>query len=401
MLFALGLLLNHHAVHAKNEAPRVSAIYWGKQGPAEDLKAMSRFSFVILGLSGNLDRMQATISTMVAENPDIKLGTYTVLVEFWKQAQPSDKQNFETFSAIEENDWWLYDGAGARVQWSPEYKTHLINITHWARPDRQGLRFPQWLATHKAGLYRGLNGLDYVFLDNLWYSPRPRTGAMDWKRNGRAVANSDPEVGAAFRQGLADYVSALRKELPAIKLMANTDNDLDYPEYKNLLEGAYLECSIGRNWSIENKGWDKMMALYRKAIKNTSTPNDVILEACGEKAPDLRLVRYGLASALLEDGWFGYKISGVKPAFFADEYSAPLGRALEPPPVQARSAGIWSRQYVNGMVLVNPGPTPAMIDVGAGYIRLKGTQAPDINDGKPARMVTLPAKDGLILLRGN
>lgn len=399
MLSASAIVLGQNA-YASVELPRVSAVYWGKQGPEDEIRQIGKFNFVIVGLSGSKARMQSMLSTMLAETPGIKLGTYTVLVEFWKNPQPSNAQNFPNFVAIEENDWWLYNADGQRVQWSREYKTHLVNITRWTRPDHLGRRYPEWLAEHKASYYRELKGLEYVFVDNLWYSPRPKSASMDWERNGRPRANSDPQVQSAFRQGLLDYMNALRKALPGVKLIGNADNDLDYPEFKGQLEGAYLECSIGRNWSIENRSWETMMGLYRKALANTKPPHDVILEACGDTRPDLRLMRYGLTSALLENGWFGYKIQGVGTPFYADEYSAPLGKPSEAPPRQPESSsGIWSRKYTNGMVLVNPGTSSATIEVGAGYKRLKGAQAPEVNDGMPASRITLGPKDGIVLLK--
>ena len=385
--------------HADESFPRVSAIYWGKLGDADEIRSVGRFPFVIVGLSGNRKRIESTLATLSSGNPSIKLGTYTVLVEFWKQSQPSDVQNFPNLLAIEENDWWLYDAGGQRIQWSRNYKTHLINITRWAQRDRQGRGYPEWLADHKASFYGGLKGLEYVFVDNLWHSPRPHLGSMDWQRTGRPLANSDVEVQAAFRQGLLDYLNALRRAMPGIKIMGNADNDLEYPEFKGQLEGAYLECAIGRSWSVENKGWDKMMDLYRKALKNTKAPHDVILEACGDSGPDLRLMRYGLTSALLENGWFGYKIRGFKPAFFADEYSVPLGKPIESPPKNPEASGIWIRRYAGGMVLVNPNSQPATMDIGPGYWRVKGMQAPEVNDGKPVSRITLNAKDGVVLLR--
>lgn len=401
LVFALGSASRCIAnpAGAAPSTPRVSAIYWGSLGPTEELRATARFDFTIVSLAGTQTNMQSVISTLRSSNPRMKIGTYTVLVEFWKQSTSSDRHNFPIFTAIQDNDWWIKDPSGQNVQWSEDYKTYLVNITQWAPKDSAGRRYPQWLAEYKASIYGDLSGLDYVFVDNVWYAPRPRSGSMDWERNGKSRANMDPQIQAAYRQGIRDYIDALRKAMPGKKIIGNADNDLGFAEFQNTLEGAYIECALGRKWSLESRGWAKMMDGYRKALANTVEPKDVILEACGEVAPDLRLMRYGLASALLEDGWFGYKINGVKTAFYADEYAAPIGNSLGPAPSAPTPSGIWMRRYDNGLVLVNPGAAAATIDVGPGYSRLKGSQDPIVNDGSAAIRVTVPPKDGLILLK--
>jgi hypothetical protein len=106
-----------------------------------------------------------------------------------------------------------------------------------------------------------------------------------------------------------------------------------------------------------------------------------------------------MASALLEDGWFAYKVTGLKPPFFADEYLASIGNAEEPPPRKPSTSGIWIRRYSGGAVLVNPTEQPAEIDIGPGYKRLTGSQDSAANSGALVRKITLQPKDGLILLK--
>ena len=223
---------------------------------------------------------------------------------------------------------------------------------------------------------------------------------MDWKRNGGNQSSSDPEIQSAFRQGISDYWSALRRHMPNQKIIANADNDLGYSEFKGKTEGAFLECLMGKSWSREKShGWHRMMTEYRNALANTLPPHDVVLNVCSSERPDLKLMRYGLASALLEDGWFAYTVAGMKPPFYADEYSVSLGAAVEPPPKVANGSGIWMRRYANGLVLVNPGTTEAAVQVGPGYTRLSGAQDRATNDGQPVTRVNLPPREGLILLK--
>jgi hypothetical protein len=112
-------------------------------------------------------------------------------------------------------------------------------------------------------------------------------------------------------------------------------------------------------------------------------------------------MRFGLASALLEDGYYVYlPSSGTLKSAWYDEYEAPLGDPIEAPPTAPKQNGIWMRRYSNGVVLVNPSKTAsASIDVGTAYKRLKGTQNPSVNSGLAQSVVTLSPRAGLIMIK--
>ena len=107
-------------------------------------------------------------------------------------------------------------------------------------------------------------------------------------------------------------------------------------------------------------------------------------------------MRYGLASALLENGYYVYlPSSGTLKSTWFDEYDAPIGKATESPPTAAKQNGIWMRRYENGIVLVNPSKTnSASIYVGSGYKRLKGTQDSGVNNGQAQSTVSLAPRSG-------
>lgn len=342
--------------------------------------------------------MQAVINTMRKANPALKLANYTNLVEANPNAKTSSN-TYEPSMAVVANDWWLYTASDSLIQWTTSYGTYVVNITNWAPTDSKGRRFPQWMADHQASRFSGLSGLDYIYTDNAWYTPRPRTGSADWKRNGTNIANSTAEIQAAHRKGTADYWAALRAKMPDKKVIGNADNDLSFPEFKGKLNGSLQECGFGKSWSLESRDWNLMMTQYRNMLANTAEPKDVVLQGCGPDGLNLSLLRYGLASAMLENGWFAYTITGVTEPYWADEYSAKIGTPAEAPPTAPTASGIWMRKYTNGMVLVNPGTTTASVSVGSGYKRLLGTQDPVTNNGLAANMVTLLPRTGLLLLK--
>jgi hypothetical protein len=160
-----------------------------------------------------------------------------------------------------------------------------------------------------------------------------------------------------------------------------------------------MECMIGKTWSIETwAGWGKVMERYRKEMAETKAPHDVVFHTCGATA-DPKVARYGLATTLLDDGYFAYTTTGQAAPPWFDEYDAKIGTPSEAPPTVATASGIWMRRYTNGLVLVNPGTSTLSINVGAGYKRLLGTQDPTVNNGAVESMVTLPPKSGLLMLK--
>ena len=63
------------------------------------------------------------------------------------------------------------------------------------------------------------------------------------------------------------------------------------------------------------------------------------------------------------------------------------------------SREVWRRDFTGGVSLVNASNAPQVIDLGGVYRTITGTQAPAINTGEVVTTVTLPPRDGVIVLR--
>jgi hypothetical protein len=62
--------------------------------------------------------------------------------------------------------------------------------------------------------------------------------------------------------------------------------------------------------------------------------------------------------------------------------------------------GVWRRDFVNGIALVNPaGNGSRTVTLETTYQKLTGTQVPSVNNGQKVTSVTLADGDGLILMR--
>jgi hypothetical protein len=240
--------------------PKVAALYFGDKGTETQQRDVARYNFVITGLSGGLSNKQDFIYRMRQVNPSMKLAQYTNIVDIDSNPSPTS-EDYLAAKAVHANNWWLRDASGDLTRWTSNFGTYKVNHTAWTARDRAtGLRWPEWMAKHETSLLSGLTGRGYIYVDNVWYQPRGPAG--DWKLNGTFPSNGELEIASAHRQGLANYWNALRTRMPGKKIIGNVDNynDLSFPEYKDQLKGAFLECMIGKSWSLELKrGWAFMM----------------------------------------------------------------------------------------------------------------------------------------------
>jgi len=194
------------------------------------------------------------------------------------------------------------------------------------------------------------------------------------------------------------------RELHAtIARMGNTDSDLSQTEYAGKLEGGFLEGLMGKSWSIETwSTWAAAMTRYHTVVRNTAAPKLVVLNAQG-RVDNYQFMRYALASALMDDGYFCYTDTarGYSSVPWFDEYDAALGVAVDTPQTQAWQNGVFRRLFAGGAAFVNPkGNGTRKVYVGAGYRRIQRTQDPAVNNGAVVTdSVTLPERDGIVLLR--
>ena len=368
-----------------------SDVSWAKQ------QLLAKFKLVVLGGRGGKD-LNAFTTAIKNINPYTKLGYYIAFNELACSAT-SGTYYYSAVQMANKTDYWLRYASGSRAQWSTAYNACDMNISSWGRKNSYGQTWMQYKAKWDYDkVFKVAPKLSFAFTDNTFSVPRV---SADWKRVGTNQLKTDSTIITAQRQGQANYWSALRYLKPGMQIIGNANNDLSFYEYKGKLSGAMQEAAMGKSWSLETwAGWDKMMARYRGQLANTASPKDVILEVRGSTT-NYKLMRYGLASALLENGWFMYlPSSGTFKAVWFDEYQAPIGKPVESPPRYPKSNGIWMRKYENGLVLVNPSKTTTKsIYVGSGYKRLKGTQDPYVNNGAWQSTVTLAPRSGLIMIK--
>jgi hypothetical protein len=381
--------------------PKVAALDYSRDTSAARQAWLARFDYVLLGLTKSMGPAQigALVNGVKRLNPSIRLGQYVLNNEILCDS-PSNHDAYVLVQEVNRNNWWLRTAAGTRVQWATKYNACDINMTQWAPRNAAGQTWVQFKWQYDQNAFFKHAPFDFVFIDNTFGVPRT---TADWKRIGVDISKSDPEVGRAMRQGHVAYWNAVRGTNSKLQILVNADNDLSFAEYQEGADGAFLEGSIGKSWSRETwAGWNAMMEYYRGAIRNVRSPQMVFLNTFANPT-DYALIRYGLASAMMEDGYFLYIALNAEDKgkqYWYDEFSVPIGSAAEPPPTAAKQNGLWMRRYTNGLVLVNPSKTAsASIDVGRGYKRMSGSQQPSVNHGRAEQVVTLGPRQGLLMLK--
>jgi hypothetical protein len=365
-------------------------------------QALARLDVAILafhpGWRGDTDGkiIQQAVVALKKLNPALKVGQYTMLNE--SADDPAKTANDDVIVKLNDTDWWLRNADDDKVQWTPLYTAYDINITDWTEPDANGERFPQWLARRNhARYFDPIPELDVWYFDGVMkYS---RIGQADWRLGNENVSSQLPDVAAAYRRGHLANWTAAASLAPTRLLIGNTDNDLSYPEYRGALPAAFLESLMGKSWSIEQRGWTTMMQRYFSVAANLRAPALVGFNVFGA-LNDYRFFRYAFMSCRLGNGHFSYTDSavGYSSVPWFDEYEVAFGAAKDAPSLQPWSNGVYRRRFEKAMVLVNPNDDARTVSIAPGWRRLLASQDAQVNNGAAVKTLTIPAKDGLVLV---
>jgi len=301
------------------------------------------------------------------------------------------------------NDWWARDSRGEhttsfRGNWN-------TNVTEFVQRDSNGDTWPEWsIQRDYEVFFRDVPELNLWFIDNWFYRPRV---TADWDGDGTDDNRDSASVRRAYRKGFVNGLRRARQLAPNMVIMGNVDGapELDdgmltEAEYKGQVS-ALFEGAMGLSWSQETwSTWEAMMKQYQVTLAN-ARDRLLVMTVHGD-ATDYAMMRYGLTSCLLDDGYFYYTTidTEYRSALWFDEYDIDLGRAIDPPQFSAWQNGVYRRRFQNGMVLVNPkGNGTRTVQIEPGYSHFSGSQDSVMNNGRSATSVTLAARDGVILVK--
>jgi len=258
-------------------------------------------------------------------------------------------------------------------------------------------------------------GVDVWDDGHLWYlTYSTNDGVIDLNRNNSPdTAGEQDAFIDAWRLGLEDYMEKLRAALGETAPITSNGRYMHSDTGGRLYE-AWPDASTSYStwYTLIFGPWTPNDMTYWDYMDWSTSAHEphvtTFMVSTGDT--DYKLMRYGLCTTLLGDGFFSSN-NHEYPWF--DEYSVSSGVAtgdgtatgwLGQPTAAATSIGTncFIRRFDHGCAIINPDLTTARTipysSLGSGYSRIDGTQAASINNGDPVTGdFSLPAHDGIIL----
>ncbi len=382
--------------------PKIANIYGSHLGPRSteiELRLLGRNDLLIGGLNVPEARAERTeLASRVARlrqlNPRIVVLDFSLSAPYWgrhEKVQPPES-------------CFLHTVEGGRIEGWPGY-----DMLNFAEP-----RTAEFLAGRVPPRIDGL-GLDGFFVDCMfdhfdsWAVEIESRKKVRIDADGDGKEDSSESLNAAWRSGKLALLKALRRELgEEVFLMVNAQRAAEYA--KPFANGNYLEDYVDYMSTI-NWDWKSVLDLYREwcraphqptctTINSTSlywpeyeSPRRLPVDECAEVLDRgygvLSSMRFGLATALMGDGFFGFDLNTRWRGqhWWYAEFDAPLGDPRGE--AEAFEDGTWRREFENGFVVVNPQPRRARLKLGSHYR--------DYTNGWSGEEFSIPARDGRIL----
>ncbi|MDP3837057.1 MAG: putative glycoside hydrolase [bacterium] len=400
LLILTACLLLPQAAFAEGVYPRLANYFLKYEMTSVEAKELARWDLLILDME--IQENNPELIVLIRKlNPNVKILAYITSQEIIDN--PSQSNSYlraELASGIIEK-WRLKDDSGRRVVNWPF--TSMLNLTERASQDASGYRFNEYLARFIKDEIKSSGLWDGVFYDNIW-------GDVAWINGGNLDFDSDGQreskivADSLWAEGVTKLLR-LTRELCGNDFLIMGNGRVHWP-YQSTMNGMMLE---GFPPSWENGGtWQGSMETYLKLPTVNASPVIPVINIYEKNKENYRLFRFGLASALLGDGYysFDYDVTNHGQTWWYDEYDVGLGSAQSPAYNILNGGksdiqpGLWRRDFKNGVAIVNStDKTQSFTFSKEEFEKIKGTQAPTINNGQRINFLKLEPRDGIILLK--
>ena len=370
-------------------------------------------------------------------------------------------------------DWLFHDPTGAPIKL---FQYADGSFSHIPDPNKLGMR--QRYVTTFNNLVVSNYWVDGIYHDWGGNSVMPNLGpapgytvsqGVSLLNNGVNnlvnIGNVNDPVNVEWQTGVAALYALGRSTYPPnFVMVGNSGWGSDPVRYTNYLQGTQLENFMG---CVQNAGcgWQKAMYTYGTHLKTGQTPNfgfiqvninngtnpadsnhllyDLMISTGNNWITEAEFaeLRFGLASALMFDGYFATDNSNgaYQAALWVDEFSVDSnGNGVAPTDATAASAlankgwlgapkadaynvsaptqtlwsviqagglsnnsntFVWRRDFANGITLVNPTSTTQTVTLGGTFHMIKGVVDPTFNAGTTGiTSVVLPSQTGIVLI---
>lgn len=398
--FIVSPFASSEAAVLKNTYPRLSNYFLSWDLSDEQAVELAKWDLVILDMEHQI-KNRDKILKMRQLNPQIIILAYLTIQEMrsdvmWlKDYLPLRYQLYQGIKS----EWWLKNPEGREISWWPQ--TRMLNITAQAPVDSAGQRWNDYLSLFISQEILGSGLWDGMFFDNTWNSLTQKVGS-NLDINGDGQVESGSLIEDSYQRGMNYFFNRVRELTANHYLLMGNDGDSF-----TLLNGMQFE---NFPWG---RGWSQMMRDFSSYPLKAASPAFSAINANTANAggrDDYKKMRFGLASALLANGFYSFDLGDQNhgQTWWYDEYDFSLGEAAgaaflvsgqSASLIDFKRRGLWRRDFKQGLVLANSGPGDETIELNGEYEKLKGEQDPGVNNGLIVSNVTMPTQDGLILLR--
>lgn len=397
MVLVGGMFFDIFTARSAVNYPGTANFYLNSPISSSQANDLARFDVLILHMMAGKNSVSA-IQKIRQLNPDIIILAYIASEEFpitmYKQWDSQNTGLFAKQLSGITNDMWLLDSQGNHVIfWENNW---MLNVTDY--PSSSGKRWNDYLSDFAVNEVLSDGLWDGVFYDNVWTGISWINSNIDADRDGRA--DSASALDNAWNKGMEKLFDLTRqKSGKKIYLVGNGDRG-----FYGKINGIYFE-NFTTNGYIS---WEEKMKLYKKSSSESQSPTIAIIgntSASVNPQKDYQKMRFGLGSALLENGYYAYDAGSYSHAenWWYDEYGIDLGdpisNAISLNGYTDYKKDVWRREFSNGLALVNSTAETKTVDLGGEYEKISGSQDPSINNGSIVSKVSLKAVDGLLMLK--
>lgn len=373
--------------------PRTANYFLDPEISDAEAEELSQWDIVILGVETSYTSPNA-FTIMRENNPDIIILSYVASEEVQvKHLSNTDRRDplYQLFNRLNSRGhWFLKDADGNYLNFYPG--SRMINVTtRWKKA------LPDFVT--KKVLKKYPKKWDGVFYDNCFNDVAWVDDNIDVNRDGEADFWKTAD--AQWKDGMRSIMKRTRKKNPNSIIVCNSNGD-----YYTYINGRMIEAFP----SEFDGGWPGAMQQYFDVLDEGREPRAVIVNTVANStdASNYQLMRYNLTSTLLGNGFasFDQSIDAHASLWWYDEYSVSLGNPLSTAfntatnagPDDTVEAGVWRRNFQDGIVLLNSGSSDATVVLEDGFEKILGTQDTEVNNGRVTGKVTIPARDGIVLL---
>lgn len=403
-----------------------TATYVLDQHELPTVDELARYDLVVIDAEWQNRLPTSFFDELRQKNPRLRLLAYVNLVdsmprtgspEYWANAYSLWQFENSTHSNFP-RQWLAYTADGTPVhEWQDRVMVNLTDVAPKVNGQIYAEYAANWVADHvwSTGLWDG------IFLD-VWGDRIYTADSDHWDIDGDGIDEPDSAIygdGNPLDRGLKIAEDIMRERMPSALLVANGDRNLQ----DSILDGRVFEGFADR---LADPDRDEAVEVS-KYIESSTSPClrqpsvgmtiDLRRGVAPNSQEDYRRARFFLTSTLMQDAWWAPMGRDYSEIAYYDEMDGAgagrgyLGHPLEANPDLKRltessadgtgspAPGVLRRDFEHGIAIVNMGDVTREIVLEREYRHLSGVQDPSVNDGREVDRVTIPPKDGVILLR--